>query len=167
NAKFWNFYGQTEVAPLATALQPEDQLRKLGSAGVPTLNVQTKIVDDGGNQVERGDVGEIVHRTPHTMKGYLHDPEKTAEVFKNGWFHIGDLGVMDEEGYITIIDRKKDMINTVGVNVSSREVEETVYQIDGVAEVAVIGIPDAYWIEDVTAIILPKEGAKLNKEAVM
>lgn len=167
NAKFWNFYGQTEVAPLATALQPEDQLRKLGSAGVPTLNVQTKIVDDGGNQVERGDVGEIVHRTPHTMKGYLHDPEKTAEVFKNGWFHSGDLGVMDEEGYITIIDRKKDMINTGGVNVSSREVEETVYQIDGVAEVAVIGIPDAYWIEAVTAIIVPKEGAKLTKEAVI
>lgn len=167
NAQFWNFYGQTEVAPLATALQPEDQLRKLGSAGVPTLNVQTKIMDENGDEVERGEVGEIVHRTPHTMKGYLHDPDKTAEVFKNGWFHSGDLGVMDEEGYVTIIDRKKDMINTGGVNVSSREVEETIYQIDGVAEVAVIGIPDAYWIEAVTAIIVPKADAKLTKESVM
>ncbi|WP_246202564.1 fatty acyl-CoA synthetase [Virgibacillus doumboii] len=167
NAQFWNFYGQTEVAPLATALQPGDQLRKLGSAGVPTLNVQTKIVDDDNNEVARGEVGEIVHRTPHTMKGYLHDPEKTAEVFSGGWFHSGDLGVMDEEGYITIIDRKKDMINTGGVNVSSREVEETIYQMDGVSEVAIIGIPDAYWIEAVTAIIVPKEGASLKSEAVM
>src|SRR5699024_5678857 len=124
NARFWNFYGQTEVAPLATALQPEDQLRKLGSAGMATLNVQTKIVNEKDEEVTRGEVGEIVHRTPHAMKGYLHDPEKTNEVFRGGWLHSGDLGVMDEEGYITIVDRKKDMINTGGVNVSSREVEE-------------------------------------------
>ncbi|WP_096273600.1 acyl-CoA synthetase [Paucisalibacillus globulus] len=167
NAKFWNFYGQTEVAPLATALQPEDQLRKLGSAGKPTLNMQTKIVDEQDQEVPRGEVGEIVHRTPHAMKGYLFDPEKTAEAFRGGWFHSGDLGVMDEEGFITIIDRKKDMINTGGVNVSSREVEETIYQLDGVSEVAVIGIPDKYWIEAVTAIIVPKEGAHLTEEAVV
>ncbi|MFP3488406.1 AMP-binding protein, partial [Staphylococcus sp. SIMBA_130] len=150
SAKFWNFYGQTEVAPLATALQPEDQLRKLGSAGKATLNVQTKIVDEADKEVPRGEVGEIVHRTPHAMKGYLHEPEKTAEAFRNGWFHSGDLGVMDEEGYITIVDRKKDMINTGGVNVSSREIEEIIYQLEGVSEVAVISIPDAYWIEAVT-----------------
>lgn len=166
-AQFWNFYGQTEVAPLATALQPEDQLRKLGSAGKPTLNMQTKIVDENDREVPRGEIGEIVHRTPHAMKGYLHDPEKTAEAFRGGWFHSGDLGVMDEEGYITIIDRKKDMINTGGVNVSSREVEETIYQLDGVSEVAVIGIPDQYWIEAVTAIIVSKEGSMLTEESVM
>ncbi|WP_404451572.1 acyl-CoA synthetase [Virgibacillus necropolis] len=167
NAKFWNFYGQTEVAPLATALQPEDQLRKLGSAGKASLNVQTKIVDDEDNEVSRNEIGEIVHRTPHTMKGYLHDPEKTAEAFRGGWFHSGDLGVMDDEGYITIVDRKKDMINTGGVNVSSREVEETIYQIDGVSEVAVVSIPDAYWIEAVTAIIVPKDDASITKEEVI
>ncbi|WP_176555758.1 acyl-CoA synthetase [Virgibacillus ndiopensis] len=167
NAKFWNFYGQTEVAPLATALQPDDQLRKIGSAGKATLNVQTRIVDDQDNEVPRGEIGEIVHRTPHTMKGYLHDPKKTAEAFRGGWFHSGDLGVMDDEGYITIIDRKKDMINTGGVNVSSREVEETIYQLDGVSEVAVVGIPDAYWIEAVTAIIVPKDGSSLTKEVVI
>lgn len=166
-AKFWNFYGQTEVAPLATALQPEDQLRKLGSAGRATLNVQTKIVDNEDNEVPRGEIGEIVHRTPHAMKGYLHEPEKTAEAFRNGWFHSGDLGVMDEEGYITIIDRKKDMINTGGINVSSREVEETIYQLPGVTEVAVISIPDAYWIEAVTAIVVPKVGAKLTEEMII
>ncbi|GEL77233.1 acyl-CoA synthetase [Tenuibacillus multivorans] len=167
NARFWNFYGQTEVAPLATALQPDEQLSKLGSAGKPSLNMQTKIVDDHDVEVARGEVGEIVHRTPHAMKGYLHDPEKTAEAFRGGWFHSGDLGVMDEEGYITIVDRKKDMINTGGVNVSSREVEETIYQLDGVSEVAVIGIPDEYWIEAVTAIVVPKEGVRLTKEMVI
>ena len=167
NARFWNFYGQTEVAPLATALQPEDQLRKLGSAGKPTLNMQTKLVDEDGNEVARGEVGEIVHRTPHAMKGYLYDPEKTVEAFKNGWFHSGDLGTMDEEGYITIVDRKKDMINTGGVNVSSREVEETIYEMEEVAEVAVISIPDPRWIEAVSAIIVSKEGAKVTEEEVI
>lgn len=167
NAKFWNFYGQTEVAPLATALQPEDQLRKLGSAGKPTLNMQTKIVNDDGEEVPRGEIGEIVHRTPHAMKGYLHDPEKTAEAFRNGWFHSGDLGVMDEEGYITIVDRKKDMINTGGVNVSSREVEETIYLLEGVSEVAVISIPDAYWIEAITAIVVLKDGVSMNEQDII
>ncbi len=165
-AKFWNFYGQTEVAPLATALQPEDQLRKLGSAGKPALNVQTKIVDDNDVEVPRGEIGEIVHRTPHAMKGYLHDPDKTAEAFRNGWFHSGDLGVMDAEGYITVVDRKKDMIITGGENVSSREVEEVIYQIPGVSEVAVISIPDPYWVEAVTAIIVLKDGEVLEAQEV-
>lgn len=167
NAQFWNFYGQTEVAPLATALQPEDQLRKLGSAGKPTLHVETKIVDDKGSEVARGEVGEIVHRTPHAMLGYLNDPEQTAESFKKGWFHSGDLGTMDDEGYITIVDRKKDIIISGGVNVASREVEEVIYLMDGIAEVAVIGIPDDYWIEMITAIIIQKEEASLTEEEVI
>lgn len=166
NARFWNFYGQTEVAPLATALQPEDQLRKLGSAGIASLNVETKIFDEDDNEVPRGEVGEIVHRTPHAMIGYLKNPEKTKEAFKNGWFHSGDLGVMDEEGYITVVDRKKDMIISGGENVSSREVEETIYLLDEVAEVAVIGLPDDYWIEAVSAVIVLKEGATLEAEFV-
>ncbi len=161
-ARLWNFYGQTEVAPLATALQPEDQLRKLGSAGQPTLNVETRIVDDDDNEVARGTVGEIVHRTAHAMLGYLNDPVKTAEAFKNGWFHSGDLGVMDEEGFITVVDRKKDMIKTGGINVSSREVEEAVYEYPGVSEVAVIGVADDYWMEAVTAIVVPKPGESLD-----
>ncbi|RLL45501.1 long-chain-fatty-acid--CoA ligase [Oceanobacillus piezotolerans] len=167
NMGLWNCYGQTEVAPLVTVLKPKDQLRKLGSAGTTVLNVQTRIVDNQDKEVPRGEIGEIVHRTPHAMNGYLHEPEKTAEAFKNGWFHSGDLGVMDEEGYITIIDRKKDMINTGGVNVSSREVEEVIYQLKDVSEVAVIGTPDAYWIEAVTAIVVPKKGTDLTQEAVL
>ncbi len=167
NALFWNFYGQTEVAPLATALQPEDQLRKLGSAGRATLQVETKIVDSEDIEVARGETGEIVHRTPHAMLGYLNDPEKTAEVFKNGWFHSGDLGEMDEEGYITIVDRKKDIINTGGISVASREVEEVIYQLKEVSEVAVIGITDDYWIEAITAIVVLKDDHKLKKEDIM
>ncbi len=166
-AKFWNFYGQTEVAPLATVLQPEDQMRKLGSAGRPALNVETRIVDDYGNDVPPGTMGEIVHRTSHAMLGYLFDEEKTNQAFQGGWFHSGDLGVMDEEGYITVVDRKKDMIKTGGVNVSSREVEEFIYTLDGVSEVAVIGVPDDYWIEAVTAVVVPKPGSHLQEGAIL
>src|SRR5699024_1283016 len=125
------------------------------------------MVDDAGSEVPRGEIGEIVHRTPHAMLGYLHDPEKTEEAFRGGWFHSGDLGVMDEEGYITMVDRKKNMINTGGENVSSREIEETIYQMDGVSEVAVIDIADSYWIAAVMAVVIPKEEAYMTEEAVM
>ncbi|GMA49458.1 acyl-CoA synthetase [Alicyclobacillus contaminans] len=165
-ARFWNFYGQTEVAPLATALQPEDQLHKLGSAGRPTLNVETKVVDDEGREVPPGTVGEIVHRTAHAMLGYLKEPEKTLEAFRDGWFHSGDLGVMDEEGYLTVVDRKKDMIKSGGENVSSREVEEVIYTFPGISEVAVVGVPDPYWMEAVTAVVVPKPGVTLDAEAL-
>jgi len=166
-ARFWNFYGQTEVAPLATVLQPEDQMRKLGSAGQPALNVETRIVDDDDNEVLPGVMGEIVHRSAHAMIGYLDDDEKTADAFRNGWFHSGDLGVLDEDGYLTIVDRKKDMIKTGGVNVSSREVEEFIYSLPGVSEVAVIGLADPYWIEAVTAIVVAKPGAALHVDELL
>ena len=167
NAKFWNFYGQTEVAPLATVLQPDDQLRKLGSAGKPALNVETKIMDDFGNELPPGSVGEIVHRTAHAMLGYLFDEDKTRQAFDHGWFHSGDLGVMDDEGYLTVVDRKKDMIKSGGENVSSREVEEFLYTLPGVSEVAVIAVPDPYWIEAVAAVIVPKADAQLNEQDIL
>ncbi|MCK9907030.1 AMP-binding protein, partial [Frankia sp. Cpl3] len=87
------------MAPLATVLKPDDQLRKAGSAGKPSLNVETRIVADDGNEVPRGTIGEIVHRTSHAMLGYYRDEEKTQAVFHGGWFHSGDLGIMDEEGF--------------------------------------------------------------------
>lgn len=166
-AQFWNFYGQTEVAPLATVLRPQDQLRKLGSAGRPALNVETQLVDDDGCEVAAGEIGEIVHRTPHAMVGYLNDPERTEAAFLHGWFHTGDLGVRDEEGYVTVVDRKKDMIKSGGINIASREVEEAIYKFPGVSEVAVIGVPDDYWIEAVTAIVVPKPGITLLKEELV
>jgi fatty-acyl-CoA synthase len=167
DVRLWNFYGQTEIAPLATVLKPEDQMRKAGSAGRPVLNVETRVVDDDMVDVAPGQVGEIVHRSPQLLTGYYRDEERTAAAFAGGWFHSGDLATVDAEGYLTVVDRKKDMIKTGGENVSSREVEECIYQIDAVSEVAVVGLPDPTWIEAVTAVIVVKAGMSLEADLVV
>ena len=164
---FWNLYGQTEIAPLATMLGPEDQLRKPGSCGRAVLNVETRVVDDALRDVAAGEVGEIVHRSPHLMLGYFHDEERTRAAFEGGWFHSGDLATIDDEGYITIVDRKKDMIKTGGENVASREVEEAIYRLPGVSEVAVVGVPHPRWVEAVLAIVVPRAGHVLTEEEVL
>ncbi|TNY38331.1 long-chain-fatty-acid--CoA ligase [Thermomonospora catenispora] len=166
NVRLWNFYGQTEMSPLATILRPEEQLTKPGSAGRAAINVETMLVDDDGNPVPVGQIGEIVHRSPHAALGYYNDEDKTAEAFRGGWFHSGDLGVLDADGYLTVVDRKKDMIKTGGENVASREVEEVIYELEGVAEVAVFGISHPHWIEAVTAVVVPKPGAALTADDV-
>jgi fatty-acyl-CoA synthase len=157
--RLWNFYGQTEMAPLATILGPEDQVARAGSAGRPGLFVETRLVDDDGVEVPAGTIGEIVHRSPHATLGYFEDEVKTAEAFRGGWFHSGDLGVMSEDGYLTVVDRKKDVIKSGGENVASREVEEALYLDDAVAEAAVFGVPDERWIEAVVAAVVLKPGA--------
>jgi fatty-acyl-CoA synthase len=124
-------------------------------------------VDDAMNDVETGVIGEIVHRSPQLLSGYFRDEEKTRAAFEGGWFHSGDLGVKDDEGYITVVDRKKDMIKSGGENVASREVEEALYGIDGISEVAVIGLPDPRWIEAVTAVVVLKSGAALTDEQII
>ncbi|MFU8863827.1 MAG: fatty acyl-CoA synthetase [Rhodobacterales bacterium] len=167
NMRLFNFYGQTEMAPAATILKPEDQMRKLGSAGRPALNVETRVVDDNDQPVPVGEVGEIVHRSPHLITEYYNDPDKTADAFRGGWFHSGDLGRFDEDGYLYVVDRKKDMIKTGGENVASREVEEVIFHHPDVAEVAVFGVPHPKWIEGVVAVVVPKAGASLTAEAVM
>lgn len=165
--RLWNFYGQTEMAPVATVLQPEDQLSRAGSAGRPALNVETRVVDDDMCDVAPGEIGEIVHRSPQLMSGYYNDPEKTAAAFQGGWFHSGDLAVYDTDGYITVVDRKKDMIKSGGENVSSREVEEVIFRIPAVSEVAAIGLPDPYWVEAVTAVIVLRAGHTATEEDVV
>jgi fatty-acyl-CoA synthase len=167
NVRLWNLYGQTEIAPLATMLGPEDQLRKPGSCGRPVLNVETRVVDDEMHDVEPGEVGEIVHRSPHLMTGYYRDEKKTEEAFRGGWFHSGDLATIDAEGFISVVDRQKDMIKTGGENVASREVEEAIYRLPGVSEVAVIGVPHPHWIEAVVAVVVPKAGAILVEREVL
>ncbi|HVI24489.1 MAG TPA: fatty acyl-CoA synthetase [Myxococcales bacterium] len=167
NVRLWNFYGQTEIAPLATVLKPEDQVRKAGSAGRAVLNVETRVVDDGMNDVRSGEVGEIVHRSPQLLRGYFNDEARTAAAFEGGWFHSGDLATVDEEGYITVVDRKKDMIKSGGENVASREVEEKIYQHPAVSEVAVVGLPDPYWVEAVTAVVVVKSGNSLDEAALI
>ncbi|NGO73369.1 fatty acyl-CoA synthetase [Streptomyces boncukensis] len=157
--RLWNFYGQTEMAPMATLLRPEEQLSHAGSAGRPALNVETRIVDDSGAEVAPGEVGEIVHRSPQATLGYYNDPDLTAEAFRDGWFHSGDLGVLSADGHLTVVDRKKDMIKTGGENVASREVEEVLFQHPRVAEAAVFGVSDPHWVEAVTAAVVPKPGS--------
>jgi fatty-acyl-CoA synthase len=165
--RLWNFYGQTEIAPLATVLKPEEQLTKAGSAGRAVLNVETRVVDDSMQDVRPGEIGEIVHRSPQLLQGYFHDDERSAAAFEGGWFHSGDLATIDSDGYITVVDRKKDMIKTGGENVASREVEETIFRVSGVSEVAVIGLPHPYWIEAVTAIVVVKAGHELSEGQVL
>lgn len=164
--RLWNFYGQTEMAPMATVLKPQDQLRKLGSAGQPAVNVESRVVDDADNDVPAGEVGEIVHRSPQAMLGYYRDEVKTADAFRNGWFHSGDLGRLDADGYLYVVDRKKDMIKSGGENVASREIEEVLFAHPQVAEAAVFGLPDARWIEAVTAVVVPRPGEALTVEAL-
>ncbi len=166
DVQLWNFYGQTEMAPVATILGPSEQLERAGSAGRAALNVETMVIGDDGHPVRPGQVGEIVHRSPHAALGYFNDEDKTAEAFRGGWFHSGDLGVMTEDGYLSIVDRKKDMIKTGGENVASREVEEAIYELDGVAEVAVFGIGHPRWVEAVTAVVVPKADASVTTEDI-
>jgi fatty-acyl-CoA synthase len=165
--RLWNLYGQTEIAPMALVLKPEDQLRKSGAAGRPVINVETRVVDDAMREVACGEIGEIVHRSPHLLRCYYRDEERTAAAFEGGWFHSGDLGTRDEEGYITVVDRKKDMIKSGGENVSSREIEEIIYLLEGVSEVAVIGLPHPKWIEAVVAVVVPRGGHVLSAAQVM
>jgi len=119
------------------------------------------------NDVAPGRVGEIVHRSPHLMLGYFHDDERTRAAFEGGWFHSGDLATIDDEGYITVVDRKKDMIKTGGENVASREVEEAIYGLATVSEVAVIGVPHPRWVEAVVAVVVPKAGQACSEQDVL
>ena len=165
--RLWNLYGQTEIAPMALVLKPEDQFRKAGAAGRAVLNVETRVVDEQMNDVGLGMVGEIVHRSPQLLTAYYRDAERTAAAFEGGWFHSGDLGTVDDEGYITVVDRKKDMIKSGGENVASREVEEAIYLLEGVSEVAVIGLSHPKWIEAVVAVVVPKAGCQLSEAAII
>lgn len=167
NLRLWNLYGQTEVAPLATVLKPHEQMSKLGSAGRAVLNVETRVVDDRMRDVAVGEVGEIVHRSPQLLQGYFNDSERTEQAFAGGWFHSGDLAMRDADGYITVVDRKKDMIKTGGENVASREVEEAIYRHPAVSEVAVISLPDPRWIEAVSACVVVKSGHSLTEQQLI
>ncbi|MDT0512403.1 acyl-CoA synthetase [Halomonas sp. LES1] len=163
----YNCYGQSEIAPLATVLRPEEHDARPASAGRPILTVETRIVDAEMNDVPAGEQGEIIHRSPQLLTGYWGKPEMTEEAFLGGWFHSGDVGYLDEEGYLFIVDRIKDVINTGGVLVASREVEDVMFQHPAVSEVAVIGLPDEKWIEAITAVVVLREGEEVSEEALI
>ncbi|MBS3732324.1 MAG: acyl-CoA synthetase [Desulfobacterales bacterium] len=166
--KVYNYYGQTELAPYHTILKAEDAWEKLGSAGRAGLNMETHLESDTGEVIKEIDKpGEICGKGPHAMMMYFKDPEKTDDVMRGGWFHSGDLGVLDGDGYITVVDRKKDMVKTGGENVPSREVEEAVYLDSRVEEVAVIGVPHPKWVEAVTAVVVPRKGETIAEEEIL
>ncbi|MFD1407538.1 acyl-CoA synthetase [Kroppenstedtia eburnea] len=163
----YNCFGQSEIAPLATVLRPEDHEQRPDSAGKPVLFVELRVVDEEMEDVKPGQMGEIIYRSPQLCRGYWEQPEETEAAFMGGWFHSGDLARIDEEGYIYIVDRKKDVINTGGVLVASREVEEVIYAHPEVKEVAVISTPDPKWMEAVTAVVVLKEGAVVTESELI
>ncbi|GGY88661.1 acyl-CoA synthetase [Streptomyces olivaceoviridis] len=153
---FYNCFGQSEIGPLATVLAPDEHQGRMDSCGRPVLFVDARVVDQDGKDVPAGTPGEIVYRSPQLCEGYWDKPEETAEAFRDGWFHSGDLAVRDADGYFTIVDRVKDVINSGGVLVASRQVEDALYTHEAVAEAAVVGLPDERWIEAVTAVVVPR-----------
>jgi long-chain acyl-CoA synthetase len=169
-------YGQTESGPAISDLtskdhavldKPPDEQRILASAGRPSIGVHVRIVDDEGNDVESGQVGEIIVQSKHTMVEFWHKPDDTREALTDGWLHTGDMGTYDEKGYVYIVDRKRDMIVSGGENVYPREVEEILYTHPAIKEVAVIGIPDPYWVEKVHAAVTVKEGARATAQELI
>jgi len=160
-------YGLTETAPAVTALEEKDALRKKGSAGRPLFHVDIRIVDENDNEVPQGELGEIVVKGPNVFKEYWNKPEETRQAIRGGWFHTGDIGRIDEEGYLYILDRKKDMIISGGENIYPAEVEDVIHSHPGVEDVGVIGIPDEKWGEVPIAIIVPVEGAKPTEEEII
>jgi acyl-CoA synthetase (AMP-forming)/AMP-acid ligase II len=169
-------YGQSESGPAITLLtqeecdvkgKSEEEQKILLSAGRPHIGVQVRIVDDKDRDLKEGEIGEIIVKSRHTMKEYWKKPEDTARTLVNGWLHTGDMGYYDKKGYIYIADRKKDMIISGGENVYPREVEEVLYRHPAIAEAAVIGIPDDYWVEKVHALVILKEGTTATAEEIM
>ena len=154
-------YGMSECAPSATGYTDDEPYRP-GSIGRPIPGVDVTIRNDAGDEVARGEWGEICIRGPNVMKGYWNLPEVTAETLKDGWLHSGDIGYMDEDGFIFITDRKKDLIIKGGENISPREIEEAIHEHPAVAEVAVIGLPDDKYGENICAVVHLKEGQEAS-----
>ena len=166
-------YGLTEVSPLITYLPKEDfalegeKSRLLASVGKELFSCHVRIVDDQDNDVRPGEMGEIIAQGPNVMQGYWKRPEETQAALKGGWFRTGDVGTVDEEGYIYIIDRKKDLIISGGENISPHEVESALYKHPAVRECSVIGTPDNRWGEQVKAIVVLKEGMQLTDKELI
>ena len=151
-------FGQTEMSPITCVLEGKDALRKIGSIGKVVPAVTARIVDPAGEDVAPGEVGEIVYRGPNLMVGYWQNPDGTADAFRGGWFHSGDLVRADKEGFLYVVDRAKDMIISGGENVYCAEVENVLFAHPKIAEAAIIGRPDPKWGEVPVAVAVPAEG---------
>jgi long-chain acyl-CoA synthetase len=159
-------YGLTEASPVVS-LNPPSSLNKVGTVGLPLVGVEVKVVDNEEVEVPRNTVGELIVRGPNVMRGYYNMPEETAEVLKGGWLFTGDLAKIDEDGYITIVDRKKDLVISHGMNIYPREIEEVIELNFKVKEVAVIGVKDEHRGEVPIAVVVAKEGQAIEPREVI
>jgi acyl-CoA synthetase (AMP-forming)/AMP-acid ligase II len=166
-AGVFDLYGLTEAAPGVSILMPQAPPEKMDSVGRPMISVRIKIVDDRGTEVPIGECGEILCRGPNVMKGYYNNEAATAEALKDGWLCTGDTGKIDEHGYLYLIGRKKEMIIRGGEKIYPADIERILHSHPGIAEAAVIGVPDAYWGERVEAFVVPRPGATLSGEEVI
>lgn len=163
----YDVYGCTEASPNIAILRGGDSFRKKGSVGPPLPFLEVRIVDHKDRDVPAGDIGELICRGPNVMKGYYKDRKATLEALRGGWLHTGDLAKMDEEGFVYIVDRKKDMIVSGGENIYPREIEEVLYHHPKIQEVAVIGVPDPVWGESVKTFVVLKKGQRMREEEVV
>lgn len=167
HAGIYDLYGLTEAAPGVSILKPDDPPEKITSVGKPMKHVTVKIVDDEGKQLPPGETGEIVCRGPNLMKGYYNDLPLTQAVLRDGWLYTGDTGRMDQDGYLYLTGRRKELILRGGENIYPSEVEAVLHQHPGIKEAAVIGVSDEYWGETVKALVVPKPGATLREEEII
>lgn len=160
-------YGSTETCPIAACLKAADAGRKIGSAGKAAAHCKVRVVDDAGRDVSPGTTGEILVRGPNLMSGYWNAPEATAAALIDGWFHTGDVGHFDAEGYLYVNGRCKEMIISGGENIYPAEIENLLMESPDVAEAAIVGSPDARWGETVVAVVVPRRGCRLTEADVM
>jgi fatty-acyl-CoA synthase len=162
NARYIDAYGLTETVGGDTFMEPGLEIAKIGSTGRPVAHVEIEIRDDAGNRLGPGESGEICLRGPKVTPGYWRDPAKTAAAFFGDWFRSGDVGYLDDDGFLYLTDRKKDMIISGGENIASSEVERVIYELPQVREVAVIGVPDERWGERPVAVVVLADGVALE-----
>jgi fatty-acyl-CoA synthase len=160
-------WGMTETSPAGTMLEAADAIRKVGSAGTVLMHTAIRIVDDEGKDVAQGEVGELLTKGPNITPGYWNKPEATAQAFTDGWLHTGDAARQDEEGFVYIVDRWKDMYISGGENVYPAEVENVLFQLPQVADAAIIGVPNERWGEVGMAIIVCKPEQSLEQGDVI
>jgi acyl-CoA synthetase (AMP-forming)/AMP-acid ligase II len=166
-AGIYDVYGCTEASPCIAILGAGDSLRKDGSVGRPLPFLAARLVDEQGQVLAPGEVGELICRGPNVMQGYYNNPEATADAIQDGWLFTGDLARTDEEGYLYIVDRKKDMIVSGGENIYPREIEEVLLAHPAVADATVVGVPDDLWGESVRAFIKVRSGQRLGEAEVL
>ncbi len=160
-------YGMTETATAVTALRTADALRKVGSCGKPVFHTDVRIVDTEGNDMPQGQMGEVLIKGPNVIREYWRKPEETAATIVDGWLHSGDMGYFDEEGYLYLVDRRKDMYISGGENVYPAEVEDVIMSFAGVADVGVIGVPDEQWGEVGMAVVVKAPDSEITEEKIV